>query len=177
MKSHELRKLIYSSICLAFCILLPFVTGQIPQLGKALAPMHIPVLLCGFICGWPYGLIVGFMAPILRLAIFGMPPLFPTGLAMTFELSVYGTVTGLLYQKLPKTIGNIYITLITAMLSGRIVWGMAMTIICGINHFPFSFQAFLAGAFINAVPGIICHIILIPLIVIALRKAQLIENA
>lgn len=176
MKNENVRNVVNAALCLALCMVLPFLTGQIPQIGRALSPMHIPVLLCGFICGWPYGLAVGFVAPILRFMLFGMPPIFPTGIAMAFELAAYGMATGILYKKLPKTIPNIYLSLIASMLIGRIVWGIAMTIIAGASQAQFSFQAFLAGAFLNAVPGIICHLLLIPVIVIALQKAHLIEH-
>lgn len=167
-----MKNLVNAALCLALCMVLPFLTGQIPQIGSALSPMHIPVLLCGFICGWPYGLVVGFLAPLLRFMLFGMPPIFPTGIAMAFELASYGVVTGLLYKKLPKTIPNIYISLIVSMLAGRVVWGIVMSIIAGVSQVQFSLQLFLAGAFLNAVPGIICHLILIPVIVVSLQKAH-----
>lgn len=172
MKNKNIKNVVNAALCLALCMVLPFLTGQIPQIGSALSPMHIPVLLCGFICGWPYGLAVGFLAPLLRFMLFGMPPIFPTGIAMAFELAAYGTATGLLYKKLPKTIPSIYTSLIVSMLAGRVVWGIVMTIIAGMSQVQFSFQAFLAGAFLNAMPGIICHLILIPVIVVSLQKAH-----
>ncbi len=165
-----------SGVCLALCLILPFFTGQIPEIGSALCPMHIPVLLCGFVCGWQYGMVVGFLAPLLRFALFQMPPLFPTGTAMAFELATYGIATGILYRKLPKKNSNIYIALIGAMLAGRVVWGIVQVILAGITKTPFTWQAFVAGAFLTAVPGIICHIILIPPIVIMLKKAGMTEN-
>ena len=64
-----------------------------------LLPMHIPVLMCGLICGWGYGGIVGFILPLFRYVLFGMPPIFPTGIAMAFELSTYGIVIGLIYNR------------------------------------------------------------------------------
>ncbi len=157
---------------LALCMVLPLLTGQIPQIGMALGPMHIPVLLCGFICGWQYGLAVGFIAPLLRFALFGMPVVFPMGLAMAFELAVYGLIAGLLYSKLPKKISTIYLTLIAAMLCGRLVWGVASYLFFNLAGKEFSFAMFLGGAFTAAVPGIILHIALIPLIVIAWRALQ-----
>lgn len=174
MKNENVKNVVNAALCLALCMVLPFLTGQIPQIGSALSPMHIPVLICGFICGWPYGLVIGFIAPLLRFMLFGMPPVFPTGIAMAFELAAYGTATGILYKKLPKTVSGIYFSLIGSMLTGRIVWGIAMTIIAGVSQAQFSFQAFLAGAFLNAVPGIICHLILVPVIIIALQKAHVI---
>ncbi|MCQ2447260.1 MAG: ECF transporter S component, partial [Clostridia bacterium] len=142
-----------------------------------LSPMHIPVLLCGFVCGWPWGLIVGGLAPILRSLIFSMPPMFPVAFAMTFELATYGLVAGLLYKLLPKKTGWLYFELIAAMTAGRVVWGIVRFAIAGLGGSEFSFAAFLAGAVTSAVPGIILHIVLIPLIVLALKKADLIENS
>jgi thiamine transporter ThiT len=173
----NLKKLVLAGVFLALCLLLPFVTGQIPQIGAALAPMHIPVLLCGFVCGWPYGLVVGFVAPLLRFMLFGMPPIFPTGIAMAFELAVYGALTGILYQLFPKKTPYIYVSLILSMAAGRVVWGAARFFLAGLTHSEFSFAMFAAGAFVAALPGIILHIALVPVIVIALRRARLMPNA
>lgn len=176
MKKLDVRKWTISALLLALCMVLPFLTGQIPQIGSALAPMHIPVLLCGFLCGWPYGLLVGFIAPLLRGLIFGMPPFFPTGVAMAFELAVYGLVSGLLYKLLPQKRIYLYVSLVTAMLAGRVAWGIVRVVIAGLGSAPFSYAMFMAGAFTNAIPGIICHIALIPLIVMALERAKLIPR-
>ena len=100
-KHKNLRQLILAAMFLTLALALPFLTGQIPQVGSALCPMHIPVLLCGFFCGPWYALAVGLVAPLLRFALFGMPPLMPTGIAMCFELATYGFVSGLLYKLLP----------------------------------------------------------------------------
>lgn len=167
----KLKKLIVSALMLALALLLPFLTGQIPQLGSMLAPMHLPVLLCGFLCGWPWGLVVGFVAPLLRFVLFGMPPIYPTGLAMAFELAAYGTFTGVFYRLLPRKTSTVYITLVLAMLLGRVVWGIAMCALMGLGNFTWA--AFAAGAFVNAVPGIILQILLIPAVILALRKAKL----
>ena len=169
-------KLAYAALCLALCIVLPFLTGQIPTIGQMLSPMHIPVLLCGFIAGWPYGLVVGFVAPLLRGAMFSMPALMPTGISMAFELATYGCLTGILYRVLPKKIPFVYVTLISAMIGGRIVWGIFRYILMGINGTDFSMAAWVAGTITGSIPGIIIHIVLIPLIVIALQKAGLIPD-
>lgn len=173
--NSSLKRIVTSGTCLALCLLLPFLTGQIPQIGNMLSPMHIPVLICGLVCGWPYGLIVGFIAPILRSLIFGMPPLFPTATAMAFELAAYGAMSGLLYKLLPKKVIFLYTSLIGAMLFGRIIWGITMIVLMGITGGAFTFTAFMAGAFTNAIPGIICHILIIPPIVLGLKKAGLSE--
>lgn len=165
------KALVYAAVCLALALVLPFLTGQIPQVGSALSPMHVPVLLCGFLCGGPLAALVGLTAPLLRYTLFGMPP-FPTNAAMAFELAAYGLVSGLLYAKLPKTKKNIYISLIVAMIAGRIVWGIARALLTGAFGTPLTFALFWASAFTNAIPGIICHIILIPILVMALRRSK-----
>lgn len=169
-------KLVYSAVCLALAMILPFLTGQVPQIGSMLSPMHIPVFLCGFLCGWPYGLLVGLIAPPLRFLIFGMPPIFPTGVAMAFELATYGALSGILYRILPKKIPNIYLTLILSMIGGRIVWGIVQFVLANLQNTTFLFSAFIAGAITKALPGIVLHILLIPILIIALRKANLILN-
>lgn len=169
-------RLVYAAMFLALAILLPFLTGQIPEIGKMLCPMHIPVLLCGFICGKMWGFAVGASAPLLRSLMFGMPPLMPTAAAMAFELAVYGLIAGMLYHALPKKLIWHYFALICAMLAGRAVWGLASYIIAGINNTSFGFDAFVAGAFTASIPGIILQIALIPPIIYALRKNRLMLN-
>jgi len=176
MWRNVLRKLTLSGLCLALCLLLPFLTGQIPQIGSMLSPMHIPVFLCGFAAGWPYAMVIGLIAPFLRFALFGMPPLFPMGVAMAFELATYGLVSGLLYRALPKRKASIYVSLVAAMLVGRVVWGVVRLALAGLSNTTFGWAAFMAGAFTQAVPGIVCHLLLIPIIVIALDKAKLISR-
>lgn len=174
-KNNTVRRLTAAALCLALCLVLPFLTGQIPQIGSALCPMHIPVLLAGFVCGPWWAAAVGAVAPLLRHALFGgMPPIL-TALAMTFELAAYGVVSGLLYRKLPKGVKNIYVSLIAAMILGRAVWGIATVIIIGAAGGAFTWAAFVSGAVLNAIPGIAVQIILIPVIVIALRKANVTE--
>lgn len=162
-----------AAICLALCLVLPFLTGQIPQVGSALCPMHIPVLLAGFLCGPWWAMAVGAAAPLLRFVLFGMPPLIPTGLAMSFELAAYGFFSGWLYQRLPKRNSSIYMALLGAMVLGRMVWGGAMAVMACGGGTLFSWSAFAAGALVNAVPGMILQIVLIPVLVLALRRAGL----
>lgn len=175
-KTHRIiRHLAFAAVCLALCMVLPFLTGQIPEIGGMLCPMHIPVLLAGFLCGPGWALVVGAAAPMLRFLLFSMPPPLPTGLAMTFELLTYGLTAGLLYRLLPKKPGYIYVSLAGSMLAGRIVWGIASIIIYGAMGNPFTWPIFFAGAFTNAIPGIIVHIVLIPVLVLALQKTRLID--
>ena len=170
--SQYVRKLTYSALCLAMALVLPFLTGQIPEVGSMLCPMHIPALLCGFLCGWPWGLGMGFAAPLLRNMIFAMPPM-PAALSMAFELATYGAVAGLLYRLLPKKSVNVYVSLVGAMIAGRVVWGAVQYVILGLRGTTFTVSAFLAGAVTTAIPGIILQLVLIPPLVMVLRKTKL----
>lgn len=163
--------MILAALFLALAYIMPFLTGQIPDIGAMLCPMHIPVLLCGFVCGWPWGLLVGFIAPLLRSFLTGgFPPIFPTAVAMAFELAAYGAVTGLMHKLLPKKKPFIYCSLLTAMAAGRVVWGIATAICLGISGKAFGIEAFFAGAIVNAIPGIVLQIVLVPIIVMIIEK-------
>lgn len=175
MKRTQLVKMILSALFLALSYVMPFLTGQIPEFGSMLCPLHIPVLLCGFVCGWQWGLIVGFIAPIFRSLTLSMPPLFPTAIAMAFELAVYGMVAGLMHKKLPDKKAFIYVSLTVAMVVGRIVWGIAMYICMGLKGSTFTFSAFVSGAFVNAIPGIIIQFVLIPIIVMLIENKKIIK--
>jgi uridine kinase len=161
-----------SAMFLAMGLLLPFVTGQIPEIGSMLLPMHIPALLCGAFCGPGFGAAVGFIMPLMRSGIFGMPPLFPTAAAMAFELAAYGAIIGVCIKLFKKSIAGVYASLIIAMLGGRVVWGIVTAILMSINGGAFTFAAFIAGGFANAVPGIVLQLFLIPSIVIAMSKIR-----
>lgn len=176
MKKITVRKTVISAVMLGLSYVLPMFTGMIPKIGNMLCPMHIPVILTGFICGAPYGAAVGFIAPLLRAFTIGMPPVFPKGICMAFELFTYGLLSGILYHILPKKNINIYITLIISMLSGRAVWGAGRFICAGLNPEIFGISAFIAGGFTTSVPGIIVQIILIPIIIMALDRANLISK-
>lgn len=173
---NQTKKMVLSALFMALGIVLPFLTGQIQQIGNMLLPMHIPVLLCGFLCGWQYGLAVGFVTPLLRSVLFGMPPLMPTAAAMAVELAVYGLMTGLLYGKLPKRTPYLYVSLLCAMIAGRIAWGIAAVPLFGMAGQGFSVQIFLSGALLNAIPGIILQIVLIPVIMMALTRAGFLRD-
>lgn len=170
MQSKALRKMVLAALFLALALVLPFLTGQIPEVGSMLCPMHIPALLCGFFCGWPWGLAVGLISPVLRSILFGMPPMFPIAICMSFELATYGAVSGWLYAKLPKKKISVYAALLAAMILGRLVWGAARFVCTGLDVSAFGISAFWAGAVTTAIPGIIVQIVLIPLLVIALEK-------
>ncbi|HAX59854.1 MAG TPA: ECF transporter S component [Eubacterium sp.] len=172
---NNVKKLAVTAMLFAVGMVLPFFIGQIPAIGKMLLPMHIPVLLCGFIVGWQYGALIGFLLPIVRGLVFGMPPLYPNAIAMAFEMAAYGFVSGYLYSHARwQCTKMLYISLVTAMLAGRIVWAFAEVILLGIGGNIFTWKMFAAGAFLNAIPGIIVQLTLIPLIMVALRRAKVV---
>ena len=178
------KDLTLTAMFLALGLVLPFLTGQIPQIGNMLVPMHIPVFLCGLICGWKYGAILGFILPILRNAVFGMPVLFPTGIAMAFELMTYGFICGAGFYLLNKyvkkipTIASIYISLVSAMIIGRLIWGFFYFLFnfAVADAAPFTGIFFLTEAFANAWPGMIVQLVLIPAIVELLYSQKVLQN-
>lgn len=177
MKSKQiLQKSVLSAMFIALAFVMPFITMQINEIGDMLCPMHIPVILCGFVCGAPWGLLVGIVSPILRSLIMTMPVMFPTAVNMAFELGTYGLTAGLLYNILPKKKQYIYVSLIGSMVLGRVVWGLARIALYGFDFSKFGWSAFWAGAVVNAIPGIIVQIILIPVIVMVLEKMNYIKN-
>ncbi len=173
--TKRIQNLIFTALCISLSLVLPLLTGQIPQIGQALSPMHFPALLCGFICGPMWGLVEGAIAPLLRCLIFGMPPIF-SAIPMAFELAAYGFMTGLLYKLLPKKLPFIYVSLVGAMVVGRVVWGVVKWTMSVANASSFGFQAFIAGTVTGSIPGIVLQIILVPIIVAALHRAKLIDN-
>ena len=173
---QRIYDLILAALCMALGIVLPFFTGQIPQIGGMLLPMHLPVLLCGLLCGWQYGGLVGFVLPLLRYAMFGMPPIFPTGIAMAFELAAYGIIAGYLYNHSRwQCVISLYRSLIAAMIGGRIVWGVVRVLLTGVSGEPFTWQLFLSGAFLTAIPGIILQLVFIPVLMVALDRTGMVR--
>ncbi len=171
----QLKTMVLAAMLLAVGIVLPFFTGQIPQIGNMLLPMHIPVLVCGLICGWQYGGIVGFILPLLRYVLFTTPPM-PNGIAMAFELAAYGAIVGFLYNRSRwQCIVSLYRSLIIAMIGGRIVWGVVRVVMFGAMGNAFSWKMFMAGAFLNAIPGIILQLIFIPALMLVLNRTGLVH--
>ena len=145
----------------------------VPNAGSIYCPMHIPVLLCGLICGWQYGLLCGIAGPLVSALITGMPPaaVLP---GMLVECAAYGALTGLMMQLVhtKKVYPDLYISLLVAMLGGRIISGIAKALIFSAGSY--SMTAWVTGSFVTSLPGIIVHLVLIPSIVYALMKAKLI---
>ena len=172
MKRKHLNNLILSALCLALAYVLPFLTGQIPEIGSMLCPMHFPVLLCGFLCGPVWGGAIGVIAPLFRSLTLGMPPIFPKAVCMALELATYGAIAGLCHRLFPRRRAFLYVSLLIAMVAGRLVYGAATAVCLGIGGGTYTLSAFIAGTLTEAIPGIVLQILLIPLIVDRVTRAK-----
>lgn len=169
------RKLTLSALFLALGLVLPLITGQIPQIGKMLLPMHIPVLLCGMVCGAPYGAVCGLLGPMLSSILTSMPTaaLMP---AMMVECAAYGLTTGLMLRlvRTGKTYADLYLSLVAAMLVGRLVSGVTKALFFMAGQY--TMQAWIAASFVTALPGIVLQLAVVPSIVYYLMRAGLIPQ-
>lgn len=169
------RKLTLSALFLALGLVLPLITGQIPQIGKMLLPMHIPVLLCGMVCGAPYGAVCGLLGPMLSSVLTGMPTaaLMP---AMMVECAAYGLTTGLMLRlvRTGKTYADLYLSIVAAMLVGRLVSGVTKALFFMAGQY--TMQAWIAASFVTALPGIVLQLAVVPSIVYYLMRAGLIPQ-
>ena len=170
------QNFVLAAMFMALGLVLPFLTGQIQQIGNMLLPMHLPVLVCGLICGWQYGAVVGFVLPLLRFALFGMPPIYPMGVSMAFELAAYGFLVGWLYSHSRwQCIISLYRCLLAAMVGGRLVWGAVRVLLSGVAGQAFTWEMFLSGALLTAIPGIVLQLTLIPALMLALDRTGLVK--
>ncbi len=167
------KRMVTTAICAAMCVVLPIAFHAVPNAGSVLLPMHIPVLLCGLLCGWPYGLLCGLMGPFIS-SFTGMPPLSVLP-GMMVECATYGFVTGLgmRYIRTGKTTADLYISMIAAMALGRTVAGLAKALIFTPGISPF---AWVTTSLVTGIPGIIIQLIVMPALVLTLTKAKLIPH-
>ena len=165
---QKTQKLVLAGVFIALGLVLPIAFHGVGMAGNIFLPMHIPVLLCGLICGSSLGGLVGLLVPLLSSLFFGMPPLYPVAVYMACELIIYGVVAGFLAKKT-----SVIIALLGAMLAGRVALGLAQMLLLGFGTKGFSWQMFLSGAFVTALPGIIIQLIIIPLLIAGLKRANL----
>ncbi|MBQ1287538.1 MAG: ECF transporter S component [Erysipelotrichaceae bacterium] len=166
---NNTKKLVLTALSAAIGVVLPQAFHMIPNAGSVILPMHIPVLIAGFLVGPVYGLACGILTPLLSHLIFSMPPA-PVLPGMLCELAVYGLMSGLLNKavKMENQLAKVYVVLIGAMLCGRITYGILNALIFRAGSY--SMQAWLSAAFVTAIPGIIIQLLLIPILVIRLRR-------
>ena len=172
MKLTPVKKMVFTAACAALCLVLPMAFHTVPNAGTIFLPMHIPVLLCGLICGWPYGGVCGIVGPLLSSMITGMPPaaMLPS---MMVECCAYGFTTGLLmkYVRTKHATVDLYISLVSAMAVGRLLAGFAKAWIFTPGVSPF---AWVTTSLVSGIPGIAIQLVLMPMVVFALTKAKLI---
>lgn len=173
----KIKHLTITGMLLAIGILLPFATSHgmgIP--GTLLLPMHIPVLLCGFLCGPMYGALLGTMLPILNCILTGMPTAYPMAPIMVAELTTYGFVSGILFQKtrLHRKTYGVYVALFGAMLCGRVAYGLMFQILMALSG---SLRALtVSAAIVTGIPGILIQFLLIPSIVLVLKRPDSLQQ-
>ncbi|MBQ7364538.1 MAG: ECF transporter S component [Clostridia bacterium] len=169
-RNHKkIYRISLSALCMALGLVLPFLTGQIPEIGNLLLPMHLPIFLCGILCGIGYGAAVGFVTPLLRSLLFSRPILYPAAVSMAFELAAYGALVALFVKLLRrKTVLRLYASLIAAMLGGRVVWAITRIFLLALDDIPFSFAIFFSEGFATALPGILIQLVLVPALVVAI---------
>lgn len=177
MRKHtlQLKRSMITAICMTLCIVLPFAFHIFPNGGTIFLPMHIPVFLCGLCCGWSYGMLCGFVGPLLSSLLTGMPSiaLLPT---MMVELAIYGSLSGLLSHILPvkNQVGKLYLSMLPAMLCGRVVAGLLRASLFA--NGDYSFALWFSGYFVTALPGICVQLLLVPTIYLALKRAKLLPG-
>lgn len=180
-KMTHLTKIVTTAVCIALCVVLPMALHLIPgagslNLGTLLSPMHLPVLLCGLVCGWQYGLVCGIVGPLLSSLLTSMPGwgYLPN---MMIELALYGLISGIMISLVHtgKQTVDLYISLVTAMLAGRILTGIARALTLGI-FMPVTLKSWATGYFVSSLPGIILQLVLLPVLYMALQRAKLIPT-
>jgi len=174
MRISYVKKLVFTAVCAALCVVLPMAFHAVQNAGTIFLPMHIPVLLCGLMCGWPFGFICGVLGPALSSLLTGMPlaAMLPS---MMIECAAYGCVTGLMmrYVHTKHSIADLYISMITAMVVGRVLAGLAKSFIFSPGTAPF---AWVTTSLVAGIPGIVIQLLLIPLVVYTLTKAKLLPQ-
>lgn len=174
MKMSYAKKIVFTAVCIALCVVLPMAFHAIQNAGQVFLPMHIPVLLCGLMCGWPFGFICGLLGPVLSSLLTSMPPaaMLPS---MMIECAAYGCVTGLMmkFVHTGKTVPDLYIGMVVAMVLGRVLAGLAKSLIFSPGTAPF---AWVTTSLVAGIPGIVIQLILIPLVVMALTRAKLLPQ-
>lgn len=174
-KISVVKKAIITAVCIALCYVVPLLFHGVQNAGRVFLPMHLPVFLCGLICGWQYGLLCGLAGPALSSLLTSMPPaaILPS---MMLELAVYGCVSGLMMRfiRTKNTYADLYISLIAALLCGRVVAGLLQALI--FSKGAYSMTAWVSGYVVTSWPGTLIQLVLLPSVVFALMKAHLIPE-
>lgn len=171
-----IKKISICAICTALCYVLPLAFHAL-ALGTAFSPMHLPVLLCGLLCGWPYGLVCGAVGPVLSSLLSGMPPAAQL-VCMVPELCAYGLFCGLFYKfvRTGRIAADLYLSLVPAMILGRVVGGVARALFFLASAQSYSIALWASSYVVGTLPAVIMQLIVLPAMVLALTKARLIPQ-
>lgn len=165
------KRLTLTAMFLALGFILPLFTGQIPQIGSMLLPMHIPVFLCALICGYQYGVPMAFILPLIRSVLFARPNMYPEAISIAFEMAVYAFVSDFLYKHLKqKNLISLYASILIAMVAGRAVRAVIQLSLLRIKDIPYSFGMFFSGVVVTGIPGIVLQLIIVPIIINLIEK-------
>lgn len=161
------------SFCIALCYVLPLAFHAL-AIGSVFSPMHIPVLLCGLVCGWPYGAFCGIAGPIISSLLSGMPSTVQL-VYMIPELCAYGLLSGLLLRLIHTRhfYADLYLAIVPAMVLGRIVGGVARALFYFSTAQAYSVALWASAYVVETLPGAIVQLLLLPALVLVLTKARL----
>lgn len=138
--------------------------------GTVFLPMHIPVLLAGLALGPALGSAVGLLTPLLSFVLTGMPPVSPPILPlMMLELAVYGFVAGLLMSRVGRSAWAVWISLLAAMVVGRVALGLAVAGAVALAGFQADPVVYVLGSVATGLPGILLQLLLVPMLYRLLR--------
>ncbi len=170
MRKRTTTELITASMLLTIGVLLPFIFHSLGFAGPIFLPMHIPILIGGYILAPELAFALGLITPLFSSITTGMPVIFPIGIIMMFELSFYGLTLSILTRKYKK---NTFFLLSLSMIVGRIVAAFTAFVLTLIFTIKLNPVIYIKGAIITGLPGIIIQLLIIPIIIQAIKKSNL----
>lgn len=169
-RDQTIKNLCLSGMFLALALLFPFLTANNRELGNILCLMHLPIFVCGIVCGPLHGAVVGITAPLLRSFMVGMPPFPAVAVPMAAELAVYGALVGVFCALFPKKTVWLYPNLLLSMVLGRIVSVVTKYFLYSLGKTEFTLSMVLQMNFITTLPGVMLQLALIPALIFVLKK-------
>lgn len=166
-KKFSTRDLVLTGLLLALGLVFPMIFHLFGGTGPVFLPMHIPVLIGGFVLPSYLALLLGMITPLVSGTLTGMPVLFPMGVIMIFELGTYGLAASIATRKLKL---SSIPSLIIAMIAGRIVAGIVVFVLASNFGVQLKALTFVKGGIITGLPGIVIQLIFIPSLMYALNK-------
>lgn len=160
------KEMVLGGLLLASGIILPMIFHMFGMTGPIALPMHIPVLIGGFLLQPQLALALGIITPVISGLLTGMPVMFPMAVIMAFELGTYGFVASLATRKLKLSEIS---TLATAMVAGRIAAGITVAVLVQLFGVKMNPVLFVKGAVITGLPGIVIQLAFIPALMYGIK--------